>query len=375
MAAVEDRRTRPAPARVEIVGTGLIGASMGKALRAQGWHVTGSDRDPAVAEEALAAGALDVVGMDRQADLVVVATPLGATVDVVRRVFSETRRADVTVTDVAAVKAPVTAAVEHPRFVGGHPMAGSEQVGVAGADGSLFVGATWVLTPTAQTAADALRTVRAAVAACGAEPVALAPEQHDELVALVSHVPHLTAASLMNVATDRAEEHAVLLRLAAGGFRDMTRVAAGEPEIWPDVCLANRQAIADALDALIDALAGVRRQLADGDRAALLAMLQRAAQARRALPRRVAAPEPAAAPPVAGHLAELRVPVPDRPGVLAEILIQAGELVINVFDVEIAHSTEGDRGVLVLVVDADDAPRLAGAVEGLGYRAAWRVLE
>jgi prephenate dehydrogenase len=351
--------------RAEIVGTGLIGASIGLALRAQGWHVTGSDRDAGTARAALDAGALDTVGSDPDADIVVVATPLGATVEVVQEVLGQQRRADVTVTDVAAVKSSVAAAVGHPRFVGGHPMAGSEQVGVAGANGALFVGATWVLTPTAQTAADAFATARAAVTACGAEAVALAPDQHDELVALVSHVPHLTAASLMNLASATAEQHAVLLHLAAGGFRDMTRVAAGEPEIWPDVCLANREAIVAGLDALIDSLAATRKKVADGDRAGLLGVLEQAAMARRALPGGAAVPD---------QLAELRVPVPDRPGVLADILICAGQLAVNVFDLEIAHSTEGDRGVLVLVIAADAAPRLADAIGALGFRSAWRVL-
>jgi prephenate dehydrogenase len=344
--------------RAEVVGTGLIGASVGLALRERGWHVTGRDRDPAVADAALRVGALDVVGVDEQADVVVVATPLGSTVEVVGQVLAEPRRPDVVVTDVAAVKAPVADVVHHPRFVGGHPMAGSEQVGVAGADGRLFVGATWVLTPTLHTAADAFAAVRAVVTSLGAEVVALDPEQHDELVAVVSHVPHLTAASLMHLAAAGAKEHAVLLHLAAGGFRDMTRVAAGEPHIWPDVCAANRAAIVSVLDGLIASLGRTRQMVADGDRAALLTWLQGAADARRALPVGGRVPT---------ELAELRVPVPDRPGVLADILIRAGELAVNVLDVEIAHSAEGDRGVLVLVVDAADVTRLTAALGARGF--------
>ncbi len=164
------------------------------------------------------------------------------------------------VTDVGSVKAPVVDAVEAARpelaarFVGGHPMAGSEQEGLAGADADLFVGATWVLTPTAGTDPQAFAIVRAVVASLGAEAIAVAPELHDTLVAVVSHVPQLAASTLMNVASARGDEHAILLRLAAGGFRDMTRIASSHPSIWPDICLANRDAIVHALDGYLDEL-------------------------------------------------------------------------------------------------------------------------
>lgn len=359
----------PAPAggrrRAEIVGTGLIGASIGMALRAQGWHVSGTDRDDAVVRAALAAGAVDAVGSDPDAELVVVATPLGATTDVVRQALAAARRPDVVVTDVAAVKAVVTDAVDDARFVGGHPMAGSEQVGVGGADPSLFEGATWVLTPTATTSTDAFARVQAVVTSVGAEVLSLSPAQHDQLVAVVSHVPHLTAATLMNLADAMAEEHAALLRLAAGGFRDMTRVAAGEPHIWPDACLANRAAIVSVFDTLIADLGAMRDRVAGGDRQGLLETLGRAATARRALPLGAQIPD---------HLAEILVPVPDRQGVLAQITTRFGELGWNVLDVEIAHSIEGDRGVLRLVVDEAAIGELMPALASLGYHATSRRL-
>lgn len=344
--------------RADIIGTGLIGSSIGMALRAQGWHVSGSDSDDAVAHQAAAVGALDVVGTDPQAELIVVATPLGPTRDVVRQVLGASRRPDIVVTDVAAVKAGVADAVDDPRFVGGHPMAGSEQVGVAGADPTLFVGATWVLTPTAATSADTFSRVRAVVTSIGAEVLSLTPDQHDALVAVVSHVPHLAAATLMNLAGTVAEEHAALLRLAAGGFRDMTRVAAGEPRIWPDVLLANRQAVVSVLDRLVDELVAVRRDVAGGNRADLLGRLATAATARRALP--VGARQPQ-------ELVEVRVPVPDRPGVIAQLTTLAGELGFNVYDLEIAHSIEGDRGVATLLVDAACVTSLVPALRDVGY--------
>ena len=172
----------------------------------------------------------------------------------VRAVAAEARRAlgagGGLVTDVGGVKASIVEAVGDARFVGGHPMAGSEQEGVDGADADLFEGATWVLTPTEGTDAAAYAQVRQIVGTLGAEVVALPPDRHDELVAVVSHVPHLTAATLMRLADERSEEHRALLRLAAGGFRDMTRIAAGHPGIWPDICSDNREAIVEVLDGL-----------------------------------------------------------------------------------------------------------------------------
>jgi prephenate dehydrogenase len=255
--------------------------------------------------------------------------------------------------------------VAHPRFVGGHPMAGSEQEGVEGADASLFEGATWVLTPTVDTDPDAFTRVRSIVTDLGAEVIALTPDQHDALVAVVSHVPHLTAATLMGLAAEGAEAHTALLRLAAGGFRDMTRVAAGHPGIWPDICQENRDAIVDALDKLSAALAETRRLVASGDRAGLLRKLETARAARVNLPARAVRPE---------ELAELRVPVPDRPGVLAEVTTLASEVGVNIFDIEIAHSAEGQRGVLVLVVDAAQVDVVRGALLARGYRPSAQLL-
>jgi prephenate dehydrogenase len=222
-----------------------------------------------------------------------------------------------------------------------------------------------VLTPTQETDPAAYARLQAAVVSLGAEVVALSPEQHDALVAVVSHVPHLTAATLMNLADRRAEKHAALLRLAAGGFRDMTRIAAGQPGIWPDICADNAPAIVDAFDALLADLTAMRDRVAAGDRAGLLDVLDHAATARRSLPSRAVRPE---------RLTEIRVPVPDRPGVLSEITTLAGDLGVNIADLEIAHSAEGERGVLVLVVDADGAERLQQALTGRAYRSTARNL-
>ncbi|MGH9046592.1 MAG: prephenate dehydrogenase/arogenate dehydrogenase family protein, partial [Acidimicrobiales bacterium] len=269
------------------------------------------------------------------------------------------RRADlVVVSDVSGVKAPVVGAVHDPRFIGGHPMAGSEQSGIDGADPELFVGATWVLTPTVETDPASYSLLHSVVGELGADVVTLSAADHDRLVAMISHVPHLVAATLMNEAAEGAKADGALLRLAAGGFRDMTRVAAGQPTIWPDICADNAEAILTGLDRLLDDLTNLRQKVATADREGLLDLLQRASTARRELPSGATRPD---------RLAELRVPVPDRYGILAEFTGLANDLGINIYDLTIAHSTEGPRGVLTLVVGADEAERLRKAVENRGH--------
>ncbi|MGI9032222.1 MAG: prephenate dehydrogenase/arogenate dehydrogenase family protein [Acidimicrobiales bacterium] len=347
--------------RAAVVGTGLVGGSIGMALRRRGGHVEGSDLEGARAERARALGALDAVGEDRQAEITFVATPVGAVVEAARAAL----KGPGMVTDVGSVKAPVVAGVDDPRFVGGHPMAGSEQDGLEGADVDLFEGATWVLTPTRETDPEAYTAVRSVVRSLGADVVSLPPDRHDSLVALVSHVPHLVAATLMGMAADGALEHAAVLRLAAGGFRDMTRVAAGHPGIWLDICAENRDAIVDGLDGLIAALGTMRNCVAEGDREGLLATLERSREARMNLPGRIERPE---------ELAEVRVPVPDRKGVAAEVTTLLAELAVNIEDLEIVHSSEGTRGVLVLMVRAESGEAVRAALAARRYRPSVRHL-
>ena len=348
--------------RAGIVGCGLIGGSIAHALRAAGWHVTGHDVAPPRADLALAMGAVDAVGLDPLAEITFLSTPVSALPGTAAEVLSLTAAAGGVVTDVGSVKRSVVEAVADPRFVGGHPMAGSEQDGLEGAHAAMFVGATWVLTPTDDTDPAAFALVRSVVASLGADVVAVSPDRHDELVALVSHVPHLTAAALMGLASDAATEHATLLRLAAGGFRDMTRIAAGHPGIWLDICAEHRSAIVATLEQLGEALGRLRTVVAEGDRPALLAALEQARAARVNLPAR-AAGRPA-------DVAEVRVPVPDRTGVLAEVTTLLGEMGVDIFDLEIAHSAEGDRGVLLLLIDAGQADLVRGALFARGYRPA-----
>ena len=343
--------------RASVVGLGLIGGSIGLALRERGWQVSGSDHEPDRVTDALRLGVIDVEGLDPDSVITFVAVPVLAVADAVRTALRATSGL---VTDVGSVKAPVVKAVNNSRFVGGHPMAGSEQEGLAGASAEMFEGAVWVLTPTEDADDQALATVRSVVSSFGADVVALAPDRHDALVAVVSHVPHLTAVTLMGLAAARAEEHAALLRLAAGGFRDMTRIASGHPAIWPDICSENRVAIVETLDGLIGGLQRMRDAVDTSDRDMLLTSLIEARAARQNLPARGAARSE--------HATEMRIPVPDRVGVLAEITTLAAELGVDLFDIEIAHSAEGTRGVLIVVVESERAERFREALLDEGFR-------
>ena len=339
-----------------VAGMGLIGGSVGMALRRGGWHVTGIEPDAARAQRAIEVGAADRIGEPGPCDLAVVATPpaaLGATAGSLLDAGAGI------VTDVGGVKAPVCAAVDDARFVGGHPMAGNEQDGLDGADPDLFRDAVWVLTPTEATGDAALAAVREVVSGFGAQVISLTPERHDALVAVVSHVPHLVAAVLMRIAEGRSIEHRALMRLAAGGFRDMTRVAAGDPAIWPEICLENRAAITNVLDELLDELVEIRLMVSGREREELLARLEAARDSRRSLS--VGAPEPS-------QLTEVRVAIRDQKGELARITTLAADLGVNLYDLEIAHSAEGPRGVVLLLVDSESADRFGNALSEVGYR-------
>mgnify|MGYP003322159181 FL=1 len=348
--------------RAQIIGTGLIGGSVALALRNAGWHVTGRDKDQQRSERAKELEVIDEIGHDSDAHLTVVAVPASSLENEVLEALETTSGI---VTDTGSVKAPIAMKIANDRFIPGHPMAGSEQDGVDGADATIFDGAVWVLTPTEETDDDSLRELQATLTSFGSDVVTMNPERHDALVAIVSHVPHLTAASLMCLADDRALDDAPLLRLAAGGFRDMTRIAAGQPEIWLDICNENRDAIVSVLDEFADRIDQIRSIVANSDRSGLVELLSQARRARTNLPSRYVRPQ---------DLIEVRIPIPDRKGQIASITMLAADCDVNVADIEVAHSTEGAQGVLVLVVARAEVQRFLAVLAGQGYRPTTREL-
>jgi prephenate dehydrogenase len=349
--------------RVAVVGTGLIGASIGLAARATGHEVAGWDADPGALGVARERGAVEPAGsMEeavRDADLAVVATPVATLPGQVEAALAAGGSA--TVTDVGSTKGAVcTAASDRRRFVGGHPVAGSEARGPANANGDLFRGATWFLTPTAETEPERYRALHGFVASLGATPIAVDPHAHDRLVALTSHLPHALANLLLNHAGSVRVDGHEPLSAAGGSLRDMTRVGGANPRIWVDIFTDNAEELRAALAEHRRRVEELERALETRDAGFLARWIGEAAGNRRRLL--------AEAYPGAGELQRLRVHVPDRPGVLSGITQALGAEKINIEDFELQHLSPDRGGTLtVLVAGEARARRAADLLEAQGY--------
>jgi prephenate dehydrogenase len=352
---------------IAILGTGLIGGSLGLALRRTdaAANVVGYDPSPGEAARAQARGAIGTAVATPEdavagAGVVVLAMP----VDRIPEVCSALEGAiapDAVVTDVGSAKVAVVRQGESsfgPRFVGGHPMAGSERHGIEAADEALFEGAWWILTPTAATASESYGSILELVGRAGAKPIAVDPDAHDALVARLSHLPQLTASAIVDQAVS-AGDRETLLGLAGNGFRDVTRIAASNPDLWVAIIRSNRGAVLDALDGLGTRLGRVAEMVSEGRWDALGEWLDSSRRARLEL---------FAKPSYGGEPVALSMLIPDRPGVLAEVTTAAGELGANIEDLRIVHSTEGGRGRLELVVAGREPAKLLAAVlQAIGY--------
>ena len=350
--------------RLAIVGTGLIGASIGLAAHesgvgeVRGWDVD-SDALDVAAERGAVESAASLADAVEGADLAVVAAPVASLPAEVAAVLDASDNGT-TVTDVGSTKGAVTSAVLDSRFIGGHPVCGSEARGPSHASAELFRGATWFLTPVAATDPARYRTLHGFVASLGAVPVAVDPQAHDRLVALTSHLPHALANLLLNQAgTSRIEGHDPLAA-AGGSLRDMTRVAGANPRIWVDIFLDNAEALGVALADHRRRVEQVERALAQGDAGFLARWIAEASGNRRRLLSE-AYEQP-------GALQWLRVHVPDRPGVLAGITQALGAARINIEDFELQHMSRERGGTLTLLVSGeDDARRASELLEAQGY--------
>lgn len=261
--------------KIAVLGLGLIGGSLGMAFRQTGVarQIAGYDRDPGTTQRALARGAIThmcntVEEAVQQADLVVLAVPILALPKLFER-MAPALKPGALVTDTASTKAQVltwasTLLPANVVFVGGHPMAGREYSGIEAAEEGLFEGCTYCLTPTTQTPAEALAQLSEIVQRLGAHPLVLDSGQHDYLVAGISHVPFVLSSVLVQ-ALCRDEDWPDMTRLAAGGFRDMSRLAAGSPAMYRDICLTNKEAILGWLDALARQLERARSLIALGN--------------------------------------------------------------------------------------------------------------
>ncbi len=356
---------------VLVVGTGLIGTSVGLALRARGVAVYLSDRDPAAAALAQDLGAGLVQEPTGEPELVVLAIPPAAVPLVL--LGAERLYLQATFTDLASVKSEPQREIEAlgcdaSRFVGGHPLAGRERSGAGAARADLFEGRPWVLTPSAASNGRAVARAAQLATLCGAQLVTMTPERHDEAVALVSHVPQLmaslTAARLAGADDD-------LVALAGQGIRDVTRIAASDPGLWTEILGANSPFVRDVLDAvsgdlatLLDALAKSTHRSGDlsGSRPALSAvteLLERGNAGQGRIPGKHGAPP--------ATYTMVPVVVPDSPGELARLLVACGDAGINVEDVSIEHSPGQPVGLVEIAVKPAAAQVLADALRVRGW--------
>lgn len=254
-----------------VVGLGLVGGSIARALTQAGWSVQGVDPDATTRAAALTAGAVrhahaDLTGLIAVPSLVVLATPPLVTLDLLAHPWPP----EAIVTDCASVKVAVIEAVPErlrPRFVGGHPMAGNEGRGFSASDPELFRGRPWILSPTSETPPSATARVEHTVRALGANPVFMSARDHDRHVALLSHLPNVLAAILVDMALDLERPD-----IAAGSWRDATRVAGGNADLWADIFTMNANDIAEWLDQMVSRLEEVRRALEGRNREALMAL-------------------------------------------------------------------------------------------------------
>lgn len=363
---------RPAPLfdTVVIVGVGLIGGSIGLSTRQRflARRVVGLDHSPATLDAARGLGAIDQAQLRAgpwlaEADLVVLATPARTLVPTGKALLPHLKPGAI-VTDVGGVKADVVrdlAAAGVP-FVGGHPMAGSERGGVLNADAALLENAVWALTPEpGVTDLEALERVRAYVEALGAKPIEVTPALHDDLVATVSHLPYLAAVALTALVAE-GEESGLMMLLAAGGFRDLTRVASGDPTMSRDMVTGNRQAVKGALRAYRRQLERLEELLDEPDE--LLGAGESARLTRDSIPivRRSLLPA----------RFEVVIAVPDRPGELARITHALGEAEVNVKDIEVLGVREAGGAIRLAFESLDEQERGAAALRAAGYEARGR---
>jgi prephenate dehydrogenase len=323
-----------------------------------GAHVTGWDPDHGARAAALERGAVDAVADSLEdalagADAAFAAAPVDVLGDVVAEALRAAPPACV-VSDVGSVKGPVVAAAgSDERFVGGHPLAGAEAAGVGHARSDLFDGAVWYLTPSSRTSCVHYERLHRLVAAFGARPEAIDPDVHDRRIGAVSHLPHVVANALVELAARELEGGAPAI---GPSFRDATRVAGANPRLWAGIYAANSAILADQLDAAIEALGRARDELRSGGD--LRAWQEAVARDRRALLEERLVGE---------AQRELRVAVPNRPGVVADIALALGREGINISDMSLAPSADRTQGTVSLWCAASDADRATALVAELGF--------
>jgi prephenate dehydrogenase len=347
-----------------LVGVGLIGGSIGLAARERlGATVAGYDTNADALDLARERGAVDrafteIADAVADAEAVFVAVPVGALAPTVAAAL-EAASANTVISDVGSTKRAIVAALDDPRFVGGHPLAGAETSGVQHARADLFDGATWYLTPTPTTSGILYERLHRLLHSLGARPVAIEPEIHDTILATVSHLPHVLANVLVSQAAGTLAAGGERLPATGPSFRDATRVAGASSAIWTDIYLSNRDALLDGIDDTIERLTHVRSALAAADAAGITAWNDGAADDRRRL---------LEAQLAGGPLFELRASVPNQPGVVAQLALELGRAGVNITDMALYPAPDMSEGVIALwIAGEEQARRTEELVATLGF--------
>jgi len=356
---------KPLFGKVGVFGVGLLGGSVALGLKERflAEEVHAYDQDPLALEKALFLGVADRVHTEvgpwvGELSLGILAAPVGALAEL-GKALAPWAHPESLWTDVGSVKAKVVAALEGllPHYLGGHPMAGSERAGVENAHAGLLQNAVWVLTPTERTSPRAREGVRRLVEALGAYPLEMPPGRHDELVARVSHLPYLLAVALNRLVAHSPHKD-LLMFLAAGGFRDLTRVASGSPRMSRDMVVENKEALKEAIEELREVLLELEGLLDEPE--GLLRAAEEAKRTRDSLPivRRSLLPE----------MHDLVVQVPDRPGEIARIATALGEAGVNIKDIEVLTIREAAGALRLSFATREERERARRVLQEAGYR-------
>ncbi|ADG06418.1 prephenate dehydrogenase [Kyrpidia tusciae] len=347
----------PALHRIAVVGCGLIGGSLALAWQRAGVarEIVGVDVSAEHLEIALEIGAIDralpLRSAVQEADLVVLAAPVKESMALLREIAAFHPAAGTLITDVGSTKRAICREAtrvlpEGVSFIGGHPMAGSEKSGIRAASPRLYENAVYVLTPTPGEKPEMIQRIRDLVQAAGAQVLILDPDHHDRLVAAVSHLPHVVAAQLVHQVAELGEDDPLYAVLAAGGFRDVTRIASGHPVMWRDILLTNGDRLRPLFERWKDQIEELLGWINRRDGEALETFFRQAARWRDALPvRGRGAIRPAF---------QCTVDVPDQPGIIGTVATLLGEAGINLRNIAILESREDEDGQLSLTFDTED---------------------
>lgn len=353
-----------------------MGGSLAMALKNRDGiqHVTGYDISPETRKKAEALGIADKISDTAQeaasgCDLVFLATSVGSLVEAFLSIKEQLMPGAV-VSDIGSVKLGITEAIEKNlpegvHYIGGHPMTGSEQSGVESAKEDLFKECYYILTPTRNTDADAFGRIHRLLTEIGARVISMEPELHDRAVSTISHIPHLLSLILMDHAIKEREDIKNLFTIAAGGFRDMTRIAAGNPGMWVDIANENREFIIEGLKEIGGSIDGLIKMLTEENSSWLLELFNEARRGRLELG--------LTAGRAIEEIYEISLAAPDKPGVISEISTAVGSLGINIEDIEIVHPLVGESGILNIKIDGrKKAYQAAEHLNSLGYIATVR---